>query len=245
MFKKIALTVIGIHLAGIFFLLLSPVKPSKLPPQKFVVQTHTFKQAQKHSSQHPVQAKKTSQTPPAKKAPSTQKTPKSKSIPTKKTEPKNQDIKTPIETRKKAVSKKMQPDPLDLQKKIVKELEEIVAKIEDQHEEIIPPSSLQESSISLQNTATVFVANPEESYQNNLLSYLYEALHLPEQGEVKMQLTIKEDGSLAKMVVLKAESVKNRNYLEKQLPLLRFPYLQDLRVKEKTFILTFCNEFKN
>lgn len=229
MFKKIALTVITIHLAGIFFLLFSPVKKSKIPPQKFVVQTHTFKQ--KTPAKHitsPVKAK--SAPLPKKNTP-----PKKKAAPIPKAKPKAQ--KLPVLEKKEVASAPMQ-------KKIVKELEEIVAKIEEAHEKIIPSSSLQEIATPLQNTASVFAINPEENYQNNLLTYLYEALHLPEQGEVKMQLTIKEDGTLAKIVVLKAESVKNRNYLEKQLPLLRFPYLQDLRVKEKTFVLTFCNESK-
>ena len=234
MFKKIALTVITIHLAGIFFLLFSPVKKSKIPPQKFVVQTHTFKQ------KTPVE--RTTSPVKAKSAPIQKKTipPKKKTAPTPAAKPKIQ--KTPA--KKNPVVEKKEVTSANLQKKIVKELEEIVAKIEEVHEKITPPSSLQEIATPLQNTAAVFAINPEENYQNNLLTYLYEALHLPEQGEVKMQLTIKEDGTLAKIVVLKAESVKNRDYLEKQLPLLRFPYLQDLRVKEKTFVLTFCNEPK-
>ncbi len=245
MLKKITLTVIWIHVAGICFLLFSPVKISKLPPQKFIVQTHTFKQVSKQPYRATTQATKTAQTPtpkPPKKKPVPQKKPpQKKPIPAQKhPQEKKPEIKPPPDTRKPS------PKPaIDLQKQIVQELEEIVAKIEEKEEKIIPPSSLQETGSSLQNTSAIFALAPEERYQESLLAYLQEALHLPEQGEVKIQLSIKEDGNLAKIVVLKAESVKNREYLEKQLPLLRFPYLHELRVREKVFVLTFCNEPKN
>jgi len=52
-------------------------------------------------------------------------------------------------------------------------------------------------------------------------------------------MTIKKDGTVARLTVLQAESHKNKAYLEKILPLLRFPLILD---KEKTFTFTFCNE---
>lgn len=78
-------------------------------------------------------------------------------------------------------------------------------------------------------------------YQEALISYLKQTLHLPEHGEVKIQLTLKQDGSVVNLLVLKTESEKNRKYLESSLPHLRCPYLQGTR-KQETFIVTFCNE---
>jgi hypothetical protein len=44
---------------------------------------------------------------------------------------------------------------------------------------------------------------------------------------------------VGRLVVLEAQNQKNKAYLEKHLPLLRFPLILD---KEKTFTFTFCNE---
>ncbi|MFS8564371.1 MAG: hypothetical protein LVR00_08755 [Rhabdochlamydiaceae bacterium] len=225
-------------MAGIFFLLFSPVKASKVPPQKFIVQTHTFKQP----SRSIAQPKKITQTP---SNPPTKKPAVKKKSPAKKIEPKAAPVTRKPTPKQPATPPKKETPPADLQKQIVQELEELVAKIEKDQEKISPPAPLQETRSSLQDTAAIFIATPEERYQDALLSYLHEALHLPEQGEVKIQLSIQEDGTLAKIVVLKAESVKNRIYLEKQLPLLHFPDLQSLQVKEKVFVVTFCNEPKN
>ena len=264
MLKKITLCVICFHLVALIGLFFSPVKKSKLPPQKFVVQTQSFKQAP--ASYNSQVARKISQSPPTpqkppkkkpvpKQKPPTHKPPKQKPIPEQKSpkekapEHKKPELKPPPERRvpptKPIPTQSKQVEPPNFQNKIVKELEEIIAKIEERNVIMPAPSSLQEIIGGVQDKDIIFAEHPEESYQNALLTYLHEALHLPEHGEVKMQLTIKEDGSLAKIVVLKAESVKNRGYLEKQLPLLRFPYPQDLPGKEKTFVLTFCNEPKS
>ena len=79
----------------------------------------------------------------------------------------------------------------------------------------------------------------EEAEEETLASFLHTSLNLPEFGEVKIQMTIKKDGTVARLSVLQAESHKNKAYLEKHLPLLRFPLILD---KEKTFTFTFCNE---
>ena len=72
-----------------------------------------------------------------------------------------------------------------------------------------------------------------------LAGFLHDALHLPEYGEVKMEITVRPDGSVASVKVLEAQSSKNKSYLEKSLPLLLLPtYDKNMR----TFVLTFCNE---
>ncbi|MBY0529270.1 MAG: hypothetical protein K2P51_03675 [Rhabdochlamydiaceae bacterium] len=82
----------------------------------------------------------------------------------------------------------------------------------------------------------------ENDYTKMLVHFFHESLSLPEIGEVKIQLTLRQDGTIAKLVVLKAESQKNKSYLEANLPLLRCPRLEDATKKEMTFALTFCHE---
>ena len=84
----------------------------------------------------------------------------------------------------------------------------------------------------------------QTSYADALPEYLHEELRLPEYGEVKMQITLRSDGSVVRLVVLHAASAKNRGYLERCLPGLHFPpfYGALVGVKEQTFVLTFCND---
>lgn len=84
----------------------------------------------------------------------------------------------------------------------------------------------------------------ESDYVPVLTHFLHTALHLPDFGAVKIQLTVRRDGSVAKLLVLKTESEENKRYLETQIPLLRFPPLQGEYAKssEHVFVLTFCNE---
>ena len=78
-------------------------------------------------------------------------------------------------------------------------------------------------------------------YEAELIALLREHLHLPDQGSVRMKLTLRKDGSLVKLLVLKAESEKNRKYLEINLPQLRFPPPPG-SAKEECLVVTFYNE---
>ena len=78
-----------------------------------------------------------------------------------------------------------------------------------------------------------------ETAEETLVSFLHASLNLPEFGEVKIQLTVKKDGTVTHLVVLQAESKKNKAYLEEHLPRLQLPLELE---QEKTFTLTFCNE---
>jgi hypothetical protein len=82
----------------------------------------------------------------------------------------------------------------------------------------------------------------ELSDYERIILYMHEVLHLPEFGEVKIELKIASNGRVDKLVVLKAESLKNKAYLEKNLPLLDFSYLNKADKKAETLIFTFCNE---
>ena len=122
---------------------------------------------------------------------------------------------------------------------LAKELEKSIAQMQT--------SSPQKSSAPVHKTARLQIdvnENQESDYVASLTRYLHTALHLPDFGAVKMELTVREDGSIAKLLVLKAESEENRKYLEKHIPLLHFPPLQGEYAKNNrhAFVLTFCNE---
>ena len=124
---------------------------------------------------------------------------------------------------------------------LLEELEASLAKIESKPNKFSGKKSddLPKSGHSLQIDRLDNLDSKETEYQVELIGYLQEALHLPDYGEVKIEITVRPDGSVANLKVLEAESAKNKSYLEKSLPLLRFPtYDKNIR----TFVLTFCNE---
>jgi hypothetical protein len=190
---------------------------------------------------------------PVKKTPSSKKhlavkmvTPVVKTVtPPKASKPKLAAPKVPSPTPKKVApvpSKKVAPQkkvaaakPKQVAKPLPPPLkeEEPIAKIE---EEVYTPPRLQLDVPKLEAVAGVVAHDKSEE---TLASFLHGALNLPEFGEVKIALTLRNDGSVEKVVVLFAESKKNRAYLEDHLPKLQFPLKLE---KGKTFTLTFCNE---
>ncbi len=126
-------------------------------------------------------------------------------------------------------------------RKILKEPEEITTKIDSKQERSYPSLKLDVPAPVGPSVGPFVGKSGINDYQDSLVSYLHQSLNLPDYGEVKIQLSLREDGTVAKMVVLKAESKKNKEYLEKNLPMLKFPRLNST-LKEETFVLTFCNE---
>ncbi len=136
---------------------------------------------------------------------------------------------------------KKEERPAQVAQQLLEELEASLTKIESKPNKFAGKKShvVPKSDYSLQIDRLDNLDSKETEYQLELVSYLQEALHLPDYGEVKMEITLRSDGSVASLKVLEAESAKNRSYLEKSLPLLRFPvYDKTMR----TFVLTFCNE---
>jgi len=121
---------------------------------------------------------------------------------------------------------------------LIHELQESIAKIENTQK-----TGVVKSKPSSTFTLHIDQKDEEEHFADVLVDILHHALHLPDFGEVKIALTLRKEGSIAKLLVLKAESEENRKYLERHLPTLRFPPLQGASAKETehTFILTFCN----
>jgi hypothetical protein len=155
--------------------------------------------------------------------------------------------------KKTALSSVKQPQKKSEQRakipdSLAKELEESIAKIEKKTKEMVSKSKSHLAHAAVPIQLQIDHGEVEEdsrsSYIDSLTLCLHESLKLPEFGAVTMQLTLRQDGSVVKLKVLKAESQKNKNYLEANLPQLRFPHLDGSFAKEKesTFVLTFCNE---
>lgn len=128
-----------------------------------------------------------------------------------------------------------------------KQLEESIVKIEAKqqahHSKSFSSNSISTTPIQLQ-IDLISAEFSDSDYPNEMTAHLHNCLHLPEFGEVKIQLTLRQDGSVAKLVVLRSESERNKRYLESSLPKLQFPSFTGSFAKKKdhTFILTFCNE---
>lgn len=151
---------------------------------------------------------------------------KKKSAPTK---------KPTILEKKKPVIKKVELQKPAISAEIWDEIDQALAKIEQNSYSKRRPSLERETPALLPNAV---VQESEESH-SMLVGFLHEALHLPEMGEVKIQLTVRKNGTVANVVVLSAASHKNKLYLQEHLPNLQFPMHFD---EEKTWTLTFCNE---
>ncbi len=154
--------------------------------------------------------------------------------------------KTPPIPQKTKTSPPPLPSPSQDLQKSLKEIEETIAKIATNNDkmssrprkETLPKLDLLPESLSLP-------LGLEEDYASSLVAYLEEHLRLPDSGEVKIELTLRKDGSIETVKVLSAKSEQNKKRLEEHLPRLHFPPFpkEEKEKKSKVFILTFCNDF--
>jgi len=164
-------------------------------------------------------------------------------------EPQSQIVSNP--KPKPSSTKKKIPPPKPTKKKIdqniLKELEQTLAKIEQKQkapESIIPltvPKAIEELHID-QMPESLPIG--ETSYLSLLVQSLRETLELPEDGRVRVQVTVLKSGRVEKVQVLYAESENNKCYLERELIHMTLPPFSDeLAGKmQHTFTLNFCHE---
>jgi type IV secretory pathway VirB10-like protein len=223
--KRITTFVISAHLIVIVLLLFTPVKKGPKPTKHVVVRTVQPKpQPMTIVSNTPApKAKRTTNAKPKKEIPPTKKT----TAPTPKPKPVAKKTAVIEKNKPKATKPKKEPE-------VWQEVDEPLAKI-DAKEYSAP--KLQLDVPQIETSFSVFAGN--QTQEESLVGFLHSSLNLPEFGEVTIQLTMKKDGTVARLVVVKAESKKNKAYLEQHLPLLKFPLILE---NEKTFTLTFCNE---
>ncbi len=226
------------------FALTSP--PKKLfDSKKLVVKTFSpqnsapsVKVAATSSQKTPVAAKKTPPKPEKKEA---------KKVETQ--APASAPKKTPEPKKEKTLQVKKQKSAKE---EVLKELEERIAKIEAKNDRMpLKPELAVPSSISLSSQtalqAPVALADQnfsaDDEFISSLIGYLQGQLQLPDRGEVQIQLTLRKDGKVETMKVIKTESEKNRKYLEENLSKLSFPSMYLEGSSSKSFLFTFCNKF--
>lgn len=127
---------------------------------------------------------------------------------------------------------------------LVQQLQESIAKIDQKSHKESPKEILPAPKWVPQLKIDEESSGGEESlFVTTLVHCLQEALNLPEVGEVKVELTLKRDGSFVQMKVLRSESERNKKFLEQELKKLTFPPFDgDLKnEKEHAFVITFCN----
>jgi len=233
MYKRVTSIVISFHL---LFMALLLFNPHRIPVKRIThlkVQTvrplATVKQipqaAPKTAPVHkPMASPK--KAAPVKAAPKTQPIPKKPATSNK-----------PAVIEKNKPVKKAPPPKNETPKKMWNEIDQALAKIEKKSY----PASKQ--PLEVPNPLTFLDELPsgeeDDSKVSYLMGYLHDMLHLPEVGEVKVEITVRKNGTVAKVVVLHAASLKNKLYLEENLPLLQLPLEFE---QEKTWTITFCNE---
>jgi type IV secretory pathway VirB10-like protein len=140
-----------------------------------------------------------------------------------------------IQQKKKGAAAPPKPEPprATFSPSLARELEESLAKIEGK-------SNKKEMKREPQPLALSVDVVERAEYTDLLIAHLRETLTLPAYGAVKIQLRLRQDGTVIKLVVLSAESAENKRYLEKHLPAVRFPRPESS--SEDEFVLTFVNE---
>jgi hypothetical protein len=242
--KRIAYSVIALHLFVIFWSLLWMPSKKKRPQP---LQVRTVVQAKPPPVQPPkpiqkpvvaavkteVKAKQPIFKPPTPVKPKPKKPPPPKIVRPKPTPKKIiQPVRSPPQKSKPVIS----PD-------LVKQLQQSIAKIDQKsHKEspndILPtPKWIPKLKIDeeFEGEESLFIAT--------LIQCLQNTLDLPEFGEVKVELVLKCDGSFIKMKVLQSESERNKKFLEQELKTVSFPEFNGnlKNEKEHAFTITFCN----
>lgn len=252
-FKKIILATIWSHLLVIGCLLVgNPSAVKKKPHRPIVVKTVLL--AKTPSLQVGSRAERS---PSPKTAPSSVKsTPPAPS--TKKTiSPTKPKPAAPAPTRTEKKQPSAAPTPTRTEKKqpsaaprnkipeaLIRELEESLSKIEGKKSALPARGANPLPSLQIDLPLEVECSDEDTDYVPLLVACMHEALRLPERGDVKIQLTLRLDGSIVRLVVLQAQSKRNRAYLEEHLPKMHFPPLGRELAKdgEHTFSLLFCGE---
>lgn len=152
-------------------------------------------------------------------------------------------------TEKKTYNSSPQQLSNEQAKRLLKDLQQSLAQIEN-HKEIIAeknmlvPQSIKELKADDYVITTDFQESPSVDYHAILVNFLKDTLQLPAFGTVKVCLTLNHKGQLQHLEILASDSEVNRFYLEKELKQLNYPvFTKDLQhTSSHSFNLTFCSD---
>jgi hypothetical protein len=246
--RKIYLLVLAVHIFCCLWIMISPAPLPKeatrgslivktMPQASFKIETlkPEIKKSQRLAPQ--AQERKSPKKPKAVLPPPAVKA----SLPAQKSKSVKAKVSHPALPKSEPEKKIAPVIPQDL----LRELEETIAKIDEKRDKLYS----NKEKVAEKRESAGSVSRPliqsgleELNFQESLIRALKESLTLPDFGEVKIELTLRHDGSVEKLKVLSAHSEKNRKYLETNLSTLKFPSLLSSKEKELTFVITFCNE---
>jgi len=147
-------------------------------------------------------------------------------------------------------SKAPPPSKPSKTKKLLTELQKNIASMEEKREPTKPattitvPKPIQALKADSYAIETESEEKDAVSYQELLVAYLKDSLHLPGYGTVKIKLTLESHGVLQDLIILSSDSEVNRLYLENALQELTFPLFSEELSHQKmhNFVLTFCSD---
>jgi outer membrane biosynthesis protein TonB len=223
MYKRVTSIVISFHLLFMAFLLFyperTPVKKISHVKVRTVRPMATLKKAPQAASK------------PAPKPTQKQKSVAPVAKPTAAAKKPAQPNKPAVVEKGKPIKKKAEPA-----KEIWNEIDQALAKIEKKSYPTSKPLLTLPQPLTFLDEKE---AAEDDSAVSQFMGFLHDTLHLPEVGEVRVAITVRKNGTVSKVVILSAESEKNKLYLQEYLPLLQLPIEFD---QEKTWTITFCNE---
>lgn len=117
------------------------------------------------------------------------------------------------------VSKKEVPKAPSQNEKLIALMKESLAKLNSNPQKTTTATAPKSAIGPLASETLAF----ETRYEEELTLYLQTLVALPEKGEVKLKLSLKREGIVQKIEILKASSEKNRAFLETALIALTFP----------------------
>jgi|GEM_PF-3021417 len=225
--KRISILVMGAHIAALLWMALW--MPGRIIPKKpLIVRTvmevaTPVPTAAPAATQKPIMAaaKVVKKPAPIKKTT----TPAPKPIP----RPKPKAVARPVQ----------QPKSPAVPAALMKQLEMSIAKIEDNGQKQVssPLKRMPKLQIDTESDANASI------YAANLVQCLQSALTLPSVGAVKVELTLRNDGTFVKMRILNSQSNPNKAFLETHLVSMKYPAFSGELKKEQehAFVVTFCN----
>lgn len=158
---------------------------------------------------------------------------------------KEEQRKTIVRKKNKNIVKKT--DSFKNKKKdyLLKKLEESFSKTSslknNKNDDIIIPSKI--SKLNIDSKVEIFTKDEKPQYQQLLIDEMQNNLHLPEYGEVKMEVVISSQGEVKSLKAIDVKSYKNQIYLEKAIINMTFPWIEQFFSEKKdiSFTITFRN----
>ncbi len=244
--------VVLVHGLGFVFLALNFPEPisKNVKDKKLVVKTVKLNPPKKVVAEEKVIAEIPPPSPPKKRPPSPSVNKKASPPPVKK----NQKPKTPPKTppKKKAKEKPKELKVDEKKKKLLKQAQETLAKIDQRTENIkTKPKKTTKVPKRIETLSFVGVKSSEKAessnqsaYRNELATHLRVQLQLPEMGSVEVKLVVNREGRVENIVIVTSESERNADYINKTLSMLSLPPFGKTFNGEKshTFHITLTNE---